>query len=186
MIRVLEAPGRRKLIIMPRGTFKTTVASVAYPIWLLMKNPNLRIMLDSELFTNSKMRVREIRGHLDSAHFKNLLGDWRGDTWTDSELVVKGRTKIQKEPSLFASGISASKTGVHADFIIADDLNSPFNSRKKELADKVIEHVKYYTSILDPNGTIVFIGTRYSQLDIYEFIIKNQLSDAQREWISSV
>lgn len=185
MISVLESPTKRKLVVMPRGSLKTSLGSVAYPIWLLANNPNLRIMLDSELYTNSKMRVREIREHLDSQRFIQTMGAWRGDVWSDGEITVAGRTLIQKEPSIFASGISASKTGVHADVIIADDLNSPLNTNKKENAAKVIEHVKYYTSILEPNGTIVFIGTRYSKMDIYQNIIDGQLTEEQKVMIEN-
>ena len=186
MIGALESLGKRKLIIMPRGTFKTTISSVAYPIWLLTKNPNLRIMLDSELYTNSKMRVREIRGHLDSDSFIRNYGNWKGPVWSDGELVIAQRTRIMKEPTIFASGISASKTGVHADFIIADDLNSPMNTNNADNALKVIEHIKYYTSILDPDGTLVFIGTRYSALDCYQWIIDQHLSEEQRERLKRI
>jgi hypothetical protein len=181
MVRVLEDDARRKLIVMPRGTFKTTIASVAFPLWLLTKNPNLRIMLDSEIFTNSKMRMREIKSHMDSRKWHELYGDWKGPVWSDNELIVKPRTKILKEPSIFASGIGASKTGVHADVIIADDLNTAKNSNTKEQIEKVYEHYKYYTSILEPGGTIVVVGTRYSNLDIFGRVIDNELDEEQRE-----
>jgi len=134
MLDTLGSDSKRKLIIMPRGTFKTTISSVAFPIWLLTKNPNLRIMLDSELYTNSKMRVREIRAQMESETFKKYYGDWKGIPWSDGEITISTHTKIYKEPSVFASGISASKTGVHADFIIADDLNSPLNTNTSENA----------------------------------------------------
>ena len=186
MIKALESNSKRKLIIMPRGTFKTTIGSVAYPLWLLTQNPNLRIMLDSELYTNSKMRVREIRAHLESDNFIKHYGNWKGSTWSDGELIIAPRTKILKEPSIFASGISASKTGVHADVIIADDLNSPLNTNNPENAMKVVEHTKYYTSILEPDGILVYIGTRYSANDTYQMIIDNHLTDEQRAWLKTI
>ena len=40
-VQVLESDAHRKFVIMPRGTFKSTLVSVAYPIWLLAKDPNL-------------------------------------------------------------------------------------------------------------------------------------------------
>lgn len=181
MIDCLERPTKLKLIVMPRGTMKTSIASIAYPLWLLTKNPNLRIMLDSEVYTNSMKRLREIRQVLDSRQFKAIYGDWSGPVWNDSELIIKPRTKIQKEATIFASGIGASKTGNHCDVIIADDLNTPLNTNTKENAEKVYEHYKYYTSILDPGGTIVVIGTRYSNMDTIGRIIDNELSQQKRD-----
>ena len=63
MIDAIEENTDRKLIVMPRGTFKSSICSVAAPIWWLMRNPNERILLDSEVYTNSKNFLREIKGH---------------------------------------------------------------------------------------------------------------------------
>src|ERR1700677_2344988 len=65
-ISVFESRATRKIVVMPRGTFKSTLGSVAYPIWRLLRDPNLTILLDSELYTNSKNFIREIKGNLDS------------------------------------------------------------------------------------------------------------------------
>lgn len=173
IIQCLESPTKRKMIVIPRGCFKTSIGSVAFPIWLLINNPNLRIMLDSELYTGSTMRVREIRGHFESERFKKIFGDWKGSTWTDGELIVGTRTKVLKEPSIFASGIGVGRTGSHCNVIIADDLNSPLNTNNSDNAAKVIDHVRMYESILEPGGTIVFIGTRYSSSDIFSFILRD-------------
>lgn len=181
MIEALESPSIRKLIVMPRGTFKTSLGSVAYPIWLLINNPNLRIMLDSELYTNSKNRLREIKQHLKSDLFINCFGDWQTSVWNESEIVIKPRTKIVKEASIVCSGIGAGKTGEHYDYICADDLNSAKNSSTPEGCEKVYNHYRLYTSILDPGGTIVVIGTRYSSGDIIQMVIDNELTDEQKK-----
>jgi len=59
--------------------------------------------------------------------------------------------------------------------IIADDLSSYDNCKTPEHAQKVIDHYRLYTSLLDPGGEIVVIGTRYSEIDIIGFIIENEL-----------
>lgn len=175
VIQVLEGPSKRKMIVIPRSTFKTSLGSVAFPIWLIINNPNLRIMLDSELYTNSAMRVREIKGHMMGNRFQNIFGNWKGDVWSDGEIIVKPRSKVLKEPSIFASGIGAGKTGVHTDFIIADDLNSPMNTNNPENAQKVVDHYRYYQSILEPHGTIVLIGTRYASTDLIGFVLREEI-----------
>ena len=65
-IDCLEDAGTRKLICVPRGTFKSSIGVVSYAVWCLIRNPNLRILIDSEIYENSKNFVREIRGKMES------------------------------------------------------------------------------------------------------------------------
>ncbi len=177
-IRALKAKTKRKLIVLPRGCFKSSIGSVAYPINLLINDWNERILLDSEIYSNSKNFLREIKSHLESERFKLFFGQSRNDTcWNEGEILVNQRTKIYKEASITASGIGAEKTGQHYSTIICDDLNSPSNSSTQEGRDKVIQHYRYLTSILEPEGTLVVIGTRYSELDIPGFILRNEVED---------
>src|ERR1700754_2638187 len=66
MIRCLESPTLRKMPCVPRGTLKSSIGSVAYPMWLLMRNPDLRILIDSEVYGNSTTYLREIKGIMQS------------------------------------------------------------------------------------------------------------------------
>lgn len=172
----LQAPTPRKLIAVPRGTFKSTCSTISYPMWLLEHNPNLRILIDSELYTNSMNFLREIKGHYEhNEDFRMLFGDRVGSLWNSDEVIVKTRTIHKKEPSIVCSGIGAGKTSQHYDVIIADDLSSYKNITSKDLAQKTIDHFKLYTSLLEPNGTLVVIGTRYHELDAIGFVIENEL-----------
>ena len=187
MISALECPETlRKLIVVPRGCFKSSLGSVAYPMWLLERNPNLRIMLDSELYSNSKNLLREIRSHYESEVFTGVFGPRRHDqVWNEGEIIISTRTKINKQASISCSGIGAQKTGNHFDFIIADDLNSPGNTKNPEIAESVRNHFRYYTSILDPGGTLVIIATRYSELDVIQMILDNEIGISSEELIKT-
>ncbi len=175
IVTALEDDTTRKLICVPRGTFKSSLGSVAYPIWLLINNPNLRILIDSEIYTNSAKFVREIRQHLESERFTSIFGDWSTSNWNESELTIRPRTKVIKEGSVTASGIGAQKTSQHYDVIIGDDMNTPGNSTTAEGRKNVISHYQYNQSILSTTGTYVVIGTRYSDDDLIGWIIKNEL-----------
>ena len=183
MIDVLENDSKRKLIIMPRGTFKTSLAVVAYPIWRLLNNPNERIIIDSELYNNAKRSLREIAQHLQSDCVVKLFGVFRGDgVWNESEIQINQRNVIKKEPSIMASGIGAEKTGVHAEVILGDDLCSPNNMNTAENRDKVYDHYRYFTSILEPGGTICLVGTRYSSDDLYARVLDREIFLSDEEW----
>lgn len=167
---------RRKLMAIPRGCFKSSMGSIAYPIWLLVHNPNLRIMIDSELYTNSKNFLRELKGHLkQNTKFREHFPGYDLDTDNEGEIILANRTRPLKEATIVCSGIGAQKTSQHYDYIIADDLSSTTNTRNPELAQKTIDHYRLYTSLLEPNGTIVIIGTRYSELDIIGYVLSNEL-----------
>lgn len=178
IIQTLERDSKRKLICVPRGCLKSSLACVAYPMWLLVNNPNLRILIDSELYTNSKTFLREIKSHLESPAFRNVFGVWRAEPWNESEIIIKQRTQFRKEASITIGGIGTTKVGQHYDVIIADDMNSPSNTNSSDNAKKVIDHYRYNTSILEPEGTYVIIGTRYSENDLIGYILENEVKAA--------
>jgi len=175
IIRALESDSPRKLICVPRGTFKSSIASVAYPIWCLIRNPNLRILIDSEVYTNSKNYLRQIKNFMQSEKFMYYFGDWSTSVWNEGEIIVKPRTKNLKDPSILVGGIGTTKVGTHFDLIIGDDYNSPANSESYEQRRKVIDHYQMNQSILEPTGTYLIIGTRYSEGDLIGWIMENEL-----------
>lgn len=175
-IQALESETKRKLIVLPRGTFKSSICDVAYPIWRLIKNPNERILIDSELFGNSKTFLREIRAHLEDPEITSIFGEFKTETdWTQSSITIAQRTKAYKESSITCGGVGTTKVGQHYSLIIGDDYNSPSNSDSPEGLEKVIRHYRYNQSILDPDGTMVIVGTRYASRDIEGFILEEEL-----------
>lgn len=173
---LLTADTTRKLIVLPRGSFKSSIACEAYPVWLLLNNPDLRILLDSEVYTNSKNFLRQIRSHLQSDKVVDLFGSFGPtENWNEGEITISQRKIIKKEASITCSGIGAVKVGQHYDWVIFDDLNSPNNSNTPEGREKVIQHYRMSISLLEPGGTIVVIGTRYHQNDIIGWILEHEL-----------
>jgi hypothetical protein len=177
--RLLESKTyRRKLIITPRGSFKSSLGVVSFAIFRALQDPNIRILIDSEIYTNSSNFIREIRGHLESDLFGSLFGQFRTkNDWTEGSLTIATRTRSLKESTFTASGIGTEKTSQHYDLIIADDLNSPKNSQTDDGRQKVIDHYRYLNAILEPNGEFILIGTRYAANDVYGFVIENELDE---------
>lgn len=176
MVACLEADTPRKLIVMPRGTFKSSIGVVGYALWRLIKNPNERILIDSEVYMNSKNFLREIKGHLMKPSFIDLFGDLRhGQSWREGEISLSSRTIAYKEASITCSGIETVKVGQHYSIIIGDDLNSGNNSATVEGRRKVQDHYKMNQAILEPDGTYVIIGTRYAVDDVIGTILSNEL-----------
>ena len=176
-VKALESDAKKKLIVMPRGSFKSSLGSVAYPIWKLLRDPNATILLDSEIYTNSKNFLREIKGHIASSKFIQVFGNIVGPKWDEGEIILSTRTKNRKEASITVGGIETTKVGQHYDLIIGDDYNSAQNSDTPEKCQKVIDHFKYNLNILNPGGEYLLIGTRYAELDVIGFLLSNVLDE---------
>ncbi len=164
------------LIIMPRGSLKSSIGSTAFPIWRLLRDPNKRILIDSATYDLSTQLVSAIAQHLESPQVTGLFGTFRTkEDWSSKSITIAQRTKILKESSVVASGVGSPKTGAHYDTIIMDDLNNEKNSATPEQMEKVVRHYQMNYAILDPGGDAAVIATRYAALDVPGHILSNEI-----------
>lgn len=173
------------LILMPRGTFKSSVITIAFALQNTLHDPNIRILIDSETFSKSKAFLAEIKGHLESNEgfrevFKTIHGVYPNEgrkkelLWSDSQVNLAARNKPRKEPTFSCAGIDVTKNGMHYDLIIFDDLHSENNVTNKEQIDKVKDHWRLSYSLLDPGRPMIVIGTRWHFDDLYQLILDEQ------------
>ncbi len=176
------------LLLMPRGTFKSSVVTIGFTLQFLLNEPNARVLIDSETFSKSKAFLREIQEHLinNEAYreiFKTIHGTYpytkksEMKLWTDSEIILPCRNVPKKEPSISCAGIDVTKNGMHYDLIICDDLHSQTNVTNNDQIQGVIEHYKLAFSLLDPGKPMIIIGTRWHELDLYGHIIDFEQED---------
>lgn len=177
------------LLLLPRGTFKSSVVTIGETLQFLLNEPNGRVLIDSETFSKAKTFLAEIKGHLEDNYkfrevFKAIHGVYPDDNkknssirWTDTMVDLACRTRKTKEPSIMVSGIDKSINGMHYDLVIGDDLHSEKNVTNKEQILNVIEHYKLLFSLLDPGKPLIIIGTRWHMLDLYQHIIDNEQQD---------
>ncbi len=175
------------LIVMPRGSLKSSIGSTAFPIWRLLRDHNKRILIDSATYDLSTQIVSAISEHLESQALTALFGEFKTkDDWSSKSITIRQRTKILKESSVVASGVGSPKTGSHFDIIICDDLNNEKNSATPELMGKVVKHYQMNYAILDPGGDSCVIATRYAALDVPGHILTNEIGvDLLPEYLKS-
>jgi len=176
LVQVLEAPGDRKMILLPRGHQKSTIVSVCWVIQQLLRDPNLRIKIISASWTLSKNILHQIKGLLEDSDLKALFGSFfnRKIRKTQEYCDIAQKTRKTIDPSLSTGGITTGKTGSHCDILIFDDVVAPENTTTPELIRKTIDGYKDTLPLLDPGGIIVVIGTRYSLGDLYGYIIEEE------------
>jgi len=173
-----------------RGAGKTTLCAITKTIHLLLKNPNLRILVTSKTSRHAETILKEIKSQLeDNIKLTEVFGPYYDSKlvkkWDNTEIEVLPRTSRAKEGSVTTLGVGSQVVGKHYDIIISDDLVDEENSRTKHMRDK--QKTWYYQS-LDPTleppddevphrGEHHRLGTRYHYDDLYGHFIENELKD---------
>lgn len=173
----IELDGKLCLIMLPRDSLKTTFVSSGYPLWRLINNPDSRILIDSESRDLSKVILKNIKGIIDSC--ETLRGIWgdlngavQGNTWNLDAIRIAARKDFRaKEDSVETSGIDVAVTGRHYGTIIMDDLHSERNITSKETIEKVKDHIQYMMPLMEADGELIIIGTRWADDDAYEWVM---------------
>lgn len=92
----------RKLGLLPRYHGKTRVGTIALCMWELLKDPDQRILIISEIWDNARAMLKMIKDlyieinntqGTELAYIYYIMGDWKGDVWNEDQIFVKPRTK---------------------------------------------------------------------------------------------
>ena len=179
-----------KLVLMPRYSFKSSLCSIAYSLWLLANNPNEKILIYSDATSKAIGFLNSIKSHIEGkikgSLFRQVFGAWetdsaRGGKWNEDQIIVSIRNTSYPEPSVDTGGIETSKVAFHYDTIIFDDIVSDKNITTKEQMDKVVECYKKALSLLKPGGRVLITGTRWHFGDLYGRIIAE--NDVKKSFI---
>src|SRR3990167_825185 len=166
---------RVKLMLMPRYTFKSSIITIAHSLWLLLCDPNERVLLYSDSTEKAEGFLLGIKNHIlgsvSGSKFRSVIGKWEVDpkrgVWNQSAIVISPRGKASVEPSIDTAGVETSKVGKHYSRIKFDDLVSDKNTTTKELMDKVVSVYQNAGSLLQPSGFTDIAGTRWHYGDLY-------------------
>tara|TARA_R100000700_G_scaffold10306_1_gene14953 strand:- start:7127 stop:8494 length:1368 start_codon:yes stop_codon:yes gene_type:complete len=161
---------KRVLIAAPRGTAKSTVTTLIYPLWRLAfkrSDEDLFIVIISESQAQSINFLSRIKYHLThSDNFRKTFGDMGPNTasrWTHTDVVLANGTRI------IAVGTGQRVRGfiegdTRPNLIVVDDFESELNAFTPEARAK---NRKWMTEAVIPSlsddGKICMIGTVISE-----------------------
>jgi phage terminase large subunit-like protein len=181
------------LALLPRGTLKSSIITIAFAMQWNLNYGEDRILIDSEVFEKSKGFLAEIKGHYQDTKglrdvYFTIYGKYPDEkktqynpdgteVWSTEKIVLTSRTRQRKEPTIDCSGIGVSKNGMHYDLIIMDDLHSEQNTKNAEQIETVKDHYKLMYSLLEPGHPAVVVGTRWNYNDLYQMIIDEEKED---------
>lgn len=170
-----NSKARIKMILVPRGCFKSTFFTVGRSLQAIAKNRNERILIANATLANSQRFLGEIKDHLrKNEEYKTLYGEFYDPKlrWNEDEIEVAGRALGAKEATVTAVGVGGNLVSQHYSKIICDDLVNLENSATRYQADKVIDWWKRAFSLLDYEGEMIIIGTRWSYYELYSWIVE--------------
>ena len=172
---------KRSLILAPRDHGKSMLLTIAFCVWHILKNPNIRILIISNSAGMAQNFLAAIKSHFErNTILRALFGNLVGDVWNVENIIVRTRTAVGlKEPTVSTCGVFGSLISGHFDIIIADDIVDFENSRTKSMRDKVwdwfwmVLYPTLETSEIDPSkdGHMHLNGTRYHHDDLYGRLI---------------
>jgi predicted phage terminase large subunit-like protein len=168
---------KKVLMIAPPGHFKTSAGTIAYPLFRLTEDPNMKILMVNEILDNSKSFLREIKTHLkQNEKFRAKFGSWdvTADTWTEERIQIP-RSEIRKEPSIAAASVLGTVVSTHPNLIIVDDPCSNRNTQTPHQREKVINWFKkdLLPRLDEDEGQIIVIMTRWHTEDLAGFIMND-------------
>lgn len=175
---------KQRLLLDPRGHFKTTLDIADTVQWILCF-PNIRILLMSGTRDLVSRMAGEVKWHFQYNDKLRVLFPEHcpsgkvSEFGTQEEFTTPARTKGNlREPTVSVSTVDSVKAGTHYDVIKCDDVVHDMNVTTREQIEKTIQAFHYTTPILEPGGFRDVIGTRYDYSDLYGRIIE----DGDESW----
>jgi predicted phage terminase large subunit-like protein len=167
---------KKKLTLIPRGHLKSTVITVGRSLQAICADPSVRILIANATYSLSCSFLTEIKRHLKfNENMKMIWGDLTKDyeKWSENQITLSKSKQIggQKEPTVTAMGVESNLTSQHYDIIIGDDLVNKDYVNTKDQIQKTIDFYKECLNLLEPDGEMILIGTRWDDKDLYGWIM---------------
>lgn len=171
MANTLQHPPADRFIIQGfRGVAKSFI-TCAYVVWMLWKNPQLKIMIVSASKDRADANAVFIKKIIQTIPFLSTLLPNPNQRDTQNLFDV-GLAVPDISPSVKSVGITGQITGSRADILVADDVEVPNNSGTQMQREKLGEQVKEFDAILKPGGQIVYLGTPQNEMSLYNELQK--------------
>lgn len=158
----------KRMVQAQRGQAKTTLAAL-YCIWRLMHNPSTRVLIVS----GGGAQADDI-----AILVTRLIMDWSILCWLRPDTTLGDRDSaknfdvhrslkgIDKSASVVSIGITGSLTGKRADFLLADDIETPQNSMTQPMRETLLERTKEFAALCI-TGEIMYLGTPQTKDSVY-------------------
>jgi len=182
----LAKDGYHLLCLMPRKSRKSFILNVLHSTWLILNDPNIRILMVSNKDKNSKEFLGVIKNLFkDNAGIKKYFPEFHvppsKQLGNESKFTHPLRTMTQlKDPTMAATYLGSPVASGRCDVLICDDPIEKKHVTTVEQADKALVNFNDLIPLVDDTpgyGRVFVIGTRWGFNDIYGAILGEARGD---------
>ena len=164
-------------VAMPPRHSKSSMVTLAFPIWLILNDPSLNILIvNAELSLSEKFGI-ELRDYIND--FSKTTGIYVSDVkHSSTHLKFEDEYGNLFKGSIKLVGASGGITGQDADYLIIDDPYKGFEDITPSLLDKKIEWFK--TKIVqrrEPHTKLIICHTRWHTNDLQGYLKEHNPND---------
>lgn len=164
-------------VAMPPRHSKSSLVTLAFPLWLIMNDPSLKILIvNAELSLSEKFGI-DLRDYLED--FSESTDVYVSDVkHSSTHLKFEDKYGNLYKGSIKLVGASGGITGQDADYLIIDDPYKGFEDITPGLLDKKIEWFK--TKIIqrrEPHTKLIICHTRWHTNDLQGYLKEHNPED---------
>ena len=165
---------KRLCVAMPPRHSKSSLITLAFPMWLIFHNPDLDILIITNSGALSEKFGIQLREYINEygKYFNVYLSDVKKSS---SYLMFCDADKKLYNGSIRLVGKGGSITGTNADVLIIDD---PYKGLEEEFTPTALEKMNnYYDTIIEqriePHTIEVILHTRWNSFDLQGYLKEN-------------
>lgn len=166
------------VVLLPRGHAKTTWLNTVLLSWLESRHPNLRVGLISNTAKQANAFSRAIRFTLEANEYQHdIFGNLAGKhKWNDVEWIQLNSALIgTKDVNMYSAGAGGAIISKRFDLILCDDILDEENTNNPDQREKIENWFwKTLKPCLAPQGSMIIIGTRWAEGDLYQQLIEDK------------
>lgn len=184
---IQRIPKKRKVLLIPRDCYKSTIASKTLPLWILLQKDfcglpgrEHRILCASFSSENAKKQIKAIRHIIErntflQVLFPEIVPDFSRTTWTDSNLLFP-RDGVYGEDTIEAAGVDTHLVSRHYTVQIKDDLEDEKAMQSPTIREKVYSWYKSAEALFvdEQSAYDLLVGTRWGIDDLYAKIREHE------------
>ena len=183
---------RKILDFRPRGSCKSSVFSVPLGPQAHLRDEDISVGLMSCQYEDMAVKFttavkQSWQGESESSLLTDLYGDFtgrgEGRVWNTDQMVTSKRKSLERtDPTLKAFSVRKGATSGHYDLFILDDLiTDEAMENDQRWLERTISAYLRMPFVLNADGLLYVIGTRYHHGDLCGFIIENEIKPAARD-----
>jgi phage terminase large subunit-like protein len=165
-----------KLVLLPRAHLKSHMVAT-WASWVITNHPEVTLLYLSATAELAETQLFAIKTIFESSRYQKLFPEYiqpqegKRALWNNRKISIDHKRRAAeavRDPTVTTAGLTTNTTGWHADIIVPDDLVVPENAYTEEGRELVRKKSSQFTSIRNPGGFTLAVGTRYHPSDIYD------------------